>query len=161
MYYMAKDPVALAGEQRELPKVEMKVVDETTPQFRNFHIGNVYCNGADKGIFIRGLPEMHIKDIVLENMVLQAKNGIEVQEATDIRFNNIKIISQETNPVIDIVQSDKLLFDNISYKEGAALLFRVSGNRNGNITIKRTDASKAKKKIGFELGAKQESVTIK
>ena len=160
MYYMAKDPVVLAGEKRELPKIEFKNVDETTPQFRNFHISNVYCNGAEKGIFIRGLPVMHVKDIVLENMVLQATRGIDVQEASGISFKNIKIISAETNPVIDIVQSDKLVFDNITYKNGAELLFRVSGDRSGNISIKNIDASKAKEKITYELGATDKSVTI-
>jgi len=159
MYYMAKDPVALAGEKRELPKVEFKNVDETTPQFRNFHISNVYCNGAEKGIFVRGLPEMHVKDIVLEKMVIQAKKGIDVQEASGITFKNIKIISAETNPVIDIVQSDKLVFDNITYKDGAELLFRVSGERSGGISIKNTDAAKAKEKINYELGANEKSVT--
>jgi len=159
MYYMAKDPVALAGEKRELPKVEFKPVDETTPQFRNFHISNVYCNGAEKGIFVRGLPEMHVKDIILENMVLQAKKGIDVQEASGITFKNIKIISTETNPVIDIVQSDKLVFDNITYKDGAELLFRVSGERSGGISIKNTNAAKAKEKISYELGANEKSVT--
>src|SRR5688572_29461662 len=159
MYYMAKDPVALSGEKRELPKVEFKTVDETTPQFRNFHISNVYCNGAEKGIFVRGLPEMHVKDIVLENMVIQAKKGIDVQEASGITFKNIKIISAETNPVIDIVQSDKLVFDNITYKDGAELLFRVSGERSGGISIKNTNAAKAKEKIRYELGANEKSVT--
>jgi polygalacturonase len=159
MYYMAKDPVVLAGEKRELPKVEFKTVDETTPQFRNFHISNVYCNGAEKGIFVRGLPEMHVKDIVLENMVIQAKKGIDVQEASGITFKNIKIISAETNPVIDIVQSDKLVFDNITYKDGSELLFRVSGERSGGISIKNTDAAKAKEKISYELGANEKSVT--
>jgi polygalacturonase len=153
MYYMAKDPVALAGEKRELPKVEMKPVDETTPQFRNFHISNVYCNGAEKGIFVRGLPEMHVKDIVLENMVLQADKGVDVQEATGITFKNIKIISNETNPVIDVLQSDKITFDNITYKDGSELLFRISGDRCKNINIKNTDASKAKEKVKYELGA--------
>ena len=159
MYYMAKDPVVLAGEKRELPKVEFKTVDETTPQFRNFHISNVYCNGAEKGIFVRGLPEMHVKDIILENMVLQSKMGIDVQEASGISFKNIRIISAETNPVIDIVQSDKLVFDNITYKDGSELLFRVSGERSGNISIKNTDAAKAKEKISYELGANEKSVT--
>jgi polygalacturonase len=153
MYYMAKDPVVLLGEKRELPKVEFKPVDETTPQFRNFHISNVYCNGAEKGIFVRGIPEMHVKDIVLENMVLQADKGIDVQEATGITFKNIKVISHETNPVVDIIQSDKLVFDNITYKDGSELLFRVSGDRSKNITIKNTDASKAKEKVKYELGA--------
>jgi hypothetical protein len=160
MYYAAKDPVPMAGEKRELPKVEFKAVDETTPQFRNFHISNVYCNGATKGIFVRGLPEMHVKDIVLEDMVLQADKGIDVQEATGITFRNIRIISKETNPVVDVVHSDKLVFDNIHYKDGAELLFRVSGERSNNIVIKNTDASKAKEKITYELGATEKSVTV-
>ncbi len=161
MYYMAKDPVALVGEKRELPKVELKPVDETTPVFRNFHISNVYCNGAAKGIFVRGLPEMHVKDIVLENMVLQADKGIDVQESTGITFKNIKVISNETDPVIDVVHSDKLIFDNITYKDGAKLLFRINGKRSSNITIKNTDASNAKEKIRYELGAIEKSTIIK
>jgi polygalacturonase len=159
MYYAAKDPIPLAGEKRELPKVEFKPVDETTPVFKNFYISNVYCNGAEKGIFVRGLPEMHVKDIVLENMVLQSNKGIDIQESTGITFKNIKILSKETQPVIDIVQSDKLVFDNILYKDGAELLFRISGERSNAISIKNTDAGKAKEKIKFELGASEKMVT--
>ena len=161
MYYAAQDPIALAGEKRELPKVEFKPVDETTPVFKNFYISNVYCNGAEKGIFVRGIPEMHIKDIVLENMVLQARKGIDVQEATGIVFKNIKVITDNTNPVVDIIQSDKLVFDNITYKEGAALLFRVSGERSGDVIIKNTDAGKASQKIMYELGASEKNVSIR
>lgn len=161
MYYAAKDPIPLAGEKRELPKVEFKTVDETTPVFKNFQISNVYCNGAEKAIFIRGLPEMHVKDVVLENMVLQATKGIDIQEATNITFRNINVISAGTDPVIDIVQSDKLVFDNIRYKNAAELLFRVSGERSNSINIKNTDASGAKEKIVYELGASEKAITIK
>ena len=84
-----------------------------------------------------------------------------MQEATGITFKNIKVISNETNPVVDIVQSDKLIFDNITYKNGSDLLFRVNGERSGNIVIKNTDASHAKEKIVYELGASEKSVTIK
>jgi polygalacturonase len=153
MYYMAKDPVPLLGEKRELPKVEAKPVDETTPVFKNFHISNVYCNGAAKGIFVRGLPEMHIKDIVLENMVIQADKGIDVQEASGITFKNIQIISADTKPVVDILNSDNLSFDKITYKDGSEVLFSVSGDRNKNISIKNTNGTKAKEKILFEFGA--------
>lgn len=161
MYYAAKDPVPMAGEKRELPKVEFKTVDETTPVFKNFYISNVYCNGASKGIFVRGLPEMHVKDIVLENMVLQAKKGMDIQEASNIVFRNIKVISEETSPVIDVVHSDNLFFDKITYKDGSDLLFRISGDRSQGINIKNTDATKAKEKISYELGASEKSVTIK
>lgn len=160
MYYAAKDPIPLAGEKRELPNVEFKAVDETTPIFRNFNISNVYCNGADKAVFIRGIPEMHVKDMVLENMVLQADKGIDIQEASNITFRNIKIWGHESNPVIDVVQSDKLLFQKIDYKAGAQLLYRVSGERSGNITIDKTNATKATRILACELGATEKMITI-
>jgi IMP cyclohydrolase len=71
------------------------------------------------------------------------------------------MITDETNPVIDIVQSDRLTFDNITYKDGSELLFRISGERSNDIRIKNTDASKAKEKIVYELGATEKSVTAK
>lgn len=160
MYYMAKDPVPLAGEKRELPKVEMKPVDEGTPQFKNFHISNIYCNGAEKAVFIRGLPEMHVKDLTLENMVLQAKKGMDIQEASNVLLKNVKVISSETNPVVDIINSDGLIFDKLGYKAEADLLFRISGDRNKKIIIKNTDSSKAKNKIAFEAGASENAVSI-
>jgi len=146
MYYAARDPVPLAGEKREPPKVEFHPVSEATPQFRDFHISNVVCNGAEKAIFIRGLPEMHVQNIVLENMVLQAKKGIDCQEASGITFNNIKVISEETAPVVDVLNSDNITFNKLEYKPGATLLFRIGGDRSAKISIKNTDASKAKKK---------------
>jgi len=153
MYYMAKDPVPLAGEKRELPKTEFKQVDETTPVFKNFRISNVYCTGAEKAIFIRGLPEMQVSDVVLENMVLQANKGIDIQEAADVRFKHINIIAKETDPLIDLVQSNHILFDNISYKSGAGLLFRVGGERVKKIDIINTDMSGSREKVTTELGA--------
>ena len=161
MYYMSKDPIALAGEKREAPKVELLPVTEATPQFRDFHISNVVCYGAEKGIFIRGLPEMHVKNIVLENMVLQAKKGIDCQEATGITFNNIKVISKETNPVVEILNSTNIVFNKLTYTDGADLLFRIGGDRSGNISIKNTDASKALKKVQYEFGASEKSITLK
>ena len=153
MYYMAKDPVPLAGEKRELPKTEFKQADETTPVFKNFRISKLYCSGAAKAIFIRGLPEMQVSDVVLENMVLQANKGIDIQEAANIRFKHINVIVKESDPVIDLVQSNHILFDNILYKNGAGLLFRISGERVKKIDIINTDMSGSKEKVTAELGA--------
>jgi polygalacturonase len=161
MYYAAQDPVPLADEKRTAPKIEFKKVDETTPQFKDFHISNIVCNGAEKAIFIRGLPEMHVKDVVLENMVLQANKGIDMQEASGITFRNVNVISSETNPVVDVVNSDNISFDKLLYKAGSELLFRIGGDRSNAINISNTDASKAKQKIKFEFGATEKMVTIK
>ncbi|MCX8020354.1 MAG: glycoside hydrolase family 28 protein [Chitinophagaceae bacterium] len=154
MYYAARDPIPLAGEKRELPKVEMKPVDETTPSFRNFYIRNVYCNGADKAIFIRGLPEMHVKNVVLENMVLQADKGIDIQEAGNITFRNITLHTQHADPLVDITQSEELLFENLRFDKNIPLLFRINGDRCGRIRVKHTHTSLAKEPYRFELGAR-------
>ena len=161
MYYMAKDPVVLAGEKRELPDVIFKPVDETTPIFRNFQVKQVYCNGAGKALFIRGLPEMHISAIDLQDMVLQADKGFDIQEASDIRLRNIQLISRETNPVVDITQSDNLQFDQLRYPDGSNLLFRINGDRSKAISIQHTDTSKAKEKMSFELGATDKAISEK
>ncbi|MEO5685305.1 MAG: glycoside hydrolase family 28 protein [Chitinophagaceae bacterium] len=160
MYYMAKDPVALAGEKRELPKTEFKQVDESTPVFRNFRISDVYCSGASKAIFIRGLPEMHVTDIVLQNMVLQADKGIDIQEAENIQFKNIKVMAASNNPVIDLVQSSRISFDKIVYKTGAEVLLRVSGDRVKKIDVINTDTSGSKEKLAIELGADGKEVKM-
>lgn len=161
MYYAAVDPVALAGEKRELPKVETLPVTQATPQFQNFVIKNVVCNGASKGIFIRGIPEMHVKNVHLENITLNADKGIDVQEASGITFKNIKMLSADTKPVVDIINSDNLTFDKLTYKKDSELLFRVAGDRTKKINIQNTDASKAKEKIQYEFGAREQDVTIK
>ena len=83
MYYMAKDPVALAGEKRELPKVEFKTVDETTPQFQKFSYQQCVLQRSRERNFCKRLPEMHVKDIVLENMVLQAKKELICRKQAD------------------------------------------------------------------------------
>jgi polygalacturonase len=161
MYYAAQDPVPLVGEKRELPKVEFKPVDETTPQFQDFHISNIVCNGAARAIFIRGIPEMHVKNVTLENMVLQADMGFDIQEASGIVFRNIKVIAAQTNPVVDIVNSDHLVFDKLTYNDNAILLFRVGGERSNAINISATDNTKAKQKIGFEFGANESMISNK
>ncbi|MCM5527284.1 glycoside hydrolase family 28 protein [Parasegetibacter sp. NRK P23] len=161
MYYAAKDPVPLEGEKRELPKVEFKPVTEETPVFKNFFISDVVCNGAAKAIFIRGLPEMHISNINLSNMTLQAEKGIECSEATDIRFNNVKILSKHTSPVVDIVNSDRIFFNGLSTSAAPELLFRVGGDRVRQIEVSNTTAQDAKNKIEYEFGASPSQVKFK
>ena len=152
MYYMAKDPVVLAGEKREPPVVEMKPVDESTPQFQNFYFRNITCNGAAKGIFVRGIPEMHIKNILIENAVLQADEGIDIQEASNITLNNITMLSKNTKPVAYILNSDNITINNLKYKDSADVLAMVQGDRTKAISILNSDVTKAKQKLMAGFG---------
>ncbi|MES2374155.1 MAG: glycosyl hydrolase family 28 protein [Bacteroidota bacterium] len=161
MYYMAKDPVVLAGEKRDMPKIELLPVNEGTPIFRDFYINNISCIGAEKGVFIRGIPEMNISNIRLTNMILQTKKGIDITEAANIAFNNVKLITSGTDPVIYLQNSNGIEFTNISYNDKAPVLLSVNGERSKNIRISKTDLSKAKNKTEFKFGANTSSVEFK
>ena len=161
MYYAAQDPIVLVGEKREAPKVVVLPVTEATPQFKNFYVSNVVCNGAEKAVFIRGLPEMHIQNIELKNMVIQAKHGIEISEATGIIFKNVEIITQNTNPVVDVLNSNTVVFDKLKYPSSAELLFRIGGDRTNNISVTNTNTSAAKQRSQFEFGAKEDVLKIR
>lgn len=161
MYYAAQDPIPLAGEKREPPKVETLPVSEATPQFQNFHIQNVVCHGAEKGIFVRGLPEMNVKNIVMEDMVLQSREGLDLTEATGITLRNVQLISTNTNPVLNIHNGKNITLDKIGYKEGSELLLNVTGEKSSMIRLENTDASKAKKKLETSYGADQKAVETK
>jgi hypothetical protein len=135
----------------------MLPVTEFTPQFKDFYVKNIVCYGAEKGIFIRGLPEMNIKNIKLENLVLQSRIGVQCEEATNVSIKNLKIITTETNPLINILNSNNILFDKLSFNN-ADLLVNVVGDRNSKIKLTNVDTSKAKNKITASFGANENIV---
>jgi polygalacturonase len=161
MYYAAQDPVVLAGEKREPPKIQVLPVTDATPQFKNFYVNNIVCDGSEKAVFIRGLPEMHIQNIELKNMVIQSEKGIEMSEATGITFKNVEIITQNTNPVLDVLNCEEVVFDKLAFPGSSELLFRIGGERTKNISVTNTNISTAKQKSLFEFGAKEDVLIIK
>ncbi|WP_461790613.1 glycoside hydrolase family 28 protein [Pedobacter sp.] len=159
MYYAAVDPIALVGDQREAPKVEMLPVTEETPVFKDFFIDNVVCDGAEKAIFVRGLPEMSIANINLSNINIKATKGIDIQEGKAINLTNVKLTIEHGNPLINIQNANNVNLKNIGYNS-ADLLFRISGDRNSNIKTSGLDVSKAQKQAEFLNGAQEKSLQI-
>ena len=68
MYYAATDPIKINGEPTIAPIIEKVPVTEATPQFQNFYFDNIVCDGASKAVFVRGLPEMKVKNIQLSHL---------------------------------------------------------------------------------------------
>ncbi len=161
MYYAAQDPIALAGEKREPPKVESLPVTEETPQFRNIFINNVVAQGAEKAIFVRGLPEMNVKNIVMENMVIQAKHGLDMTEGSGITLRNVQLITKDSDPVMNIHNSQNIVLDRIQFNQDADLLMNISGEKSKGIRLNNTDVKKAKKGIEFSYGATADATVSK
>lgn len=159
MYYAAVDPILLKGDKRDAPKVVMLPITEETPVFRDFHIANVVCDGAAKAIFIRGLPELSISNITLENLSIKAKEGIDIQEAKNITLKNVSLVIAKADPLINIQNGNQINLKNVKYNT-AQVLFRISGDRNSAIQSSGLDTSKAKIKTEFLVGAEEKSLQI-
>ena len=153
MYYFVK--FATDGQRDERP-----VVNEGTPVFQNMKFENIVCNGAKKGVFIRGLPEMAVKNITMEHMTLQADKGIELIDASGIRLSSIQLITTDTKPVILVENSSNLVFDSIQYDAHSSLLFSINGERSQAIKVTNTDVTKAQTKAEFSKGALEKNLTL-
>jgi polygalacturonase len=159
MYYFAKPP-SIAEVYAGTAKDSVPPVTEATPQFRDIHISNVVCDGAEEGIFVRGLPEMNIRDIYFDHMVLKAAKGAELAEAQQVHLNDIRLVTSDSDPVIYVENSSQLTFDHISYNPGAGLLFSINGDKCSAIRVRDTDASKAVRNAAFQYGAVPKTLEI-
>ena len=148
MYYMAKDPVPKPGEKYELPVMKAEPLNDGTPQFQNFYIRNVVCKGAETAIMVRGLPEMSIKNINIENAVLQSNKGFICIEGENINLKNVSLFTKDKT-VMQIQNSTNVTMDGIKYADSRDLLLNISGDRSKSIKLINTDDKKAKKNIEF------------
>jgi DNA sulfur modification protein DndE len=149
MYYMAKDPVPVAGESRELPEIKTEPLDEGTPQFKDFFIRNTTCKGANTGILVRGLPEMNIQNILIENAILESDQGLLAVEADNIRLKNVTFLTKDKT-VMKVQNGKNITLDGIQFKPNADVLLQIMGTRSQNIRLLNTNSSQAKKEV--ELG---------
>lgn len=160
MYYAAQDPVPMAGEKRDAPKVQLLPVTEETPIFRNFRINNVVCDGASKAVFVRGLPEMQISDIELSNLVIKAKQGIDIQEAKGISLKGVRLEVEKAAPLINIQNGNNIKLANIAFNK-ADRLFAISGEGSKAILLSGTNVAAAGEKAVFTNGAAENVLEIK
>jgi polygalacturonase len=128
LYYFVK--FATDGERDTRP-----VLNEGTPVFRNMVFENIVCNGAKKGIFIRGLPEMPVSGITIKNCTLNAKIGAELVDAAGITFENIRFNTTGNEPVINVENVDGLTVSGLQYPAGKGKILKVAGSRTQSINL--------------------------
>ena len=90
MYYNGKE----AAEALKNPTANIQPVTEATPQFQNFFIRNIICNGAEQGIMIQGLPESNVKNVLIENSIFQTKHSYTFLNADGVRLINTQFINE-------------------------------------------------------------------
>jgi DNA sulfur modification protein DndE len=160
MYYAAKDPVRADGKENELPTIKAEPLNDGTPQFKEFYIKNIVCKGAETAILIRGLPEMAIKNINIENAIIESNKGLVCIEAENISLKNVTLLTNDKT-VMQIQNSKKIVLDNIKYGDQKDVLLKVMGDKSEGVSLLNTDTKKVKKDIELGVGVKSKVVSKK
>jgi polygalacturonase len=106
LFYGGKAPLDETGAPAE---GKPPAVTEATPQFRDIHIENVLCRGAQSAIVLQGLPEMPLRDITFKNVSITSQKGVSVIDAERISFDNVRVQTTTDEPVKPIrVKESKL-----------------------------------------------------
>jgi DNA sulfur modification protein DndE len=157
MYYEAKDPVALVGEENKLPIIRAEPLNEGTPSFRSFFLENIKCNGAETAIMLRGLPELNIKNISIKNSNFTSNKGLICIEAENISLENVGLFTIDKT-VLQIQNSKTISFDALDYKKNNKIFLELNGENSANISFKNTSIEHINSAFVFKSGADKKSI---
>ncbi len=155
MYYSGGSPIVEARKDLTIRNAEL--VTDRTPQFKNFFVKNIVCNGADRAIVINGLPELSIKNMLLENVSITSKRGVFIADADGVQMNNCRIVPQ-SGDVFNIIQSRNVTIKGGIYPAPVDLFLKVFGEKSENIRLIGVDLKQVEKEIELEKNVKANAV---
>lgn len=86
---------ALISETAKEASAGMPLVDETTPEFRDFRFEGIVCAGAKQAVYINGLPELPLKNVEFRNCTFTATKGVEMHNAQDVTFDKVFVNGEQ------------------------------------------------------------------
>lgn len=110
LYYSGKAATDNINVKQPVSTDNIPPVTEETPSFRNIYINNVKCDGARRAMFFNGLPEMKIRNIVVENMIITSTLGAELVYTEGVSLKNVKIYAKQ-GPKISTRFSGNVVID--------------------------------------------------
>ncbi len=142
-YYQNTAPTT--NDKATVEKVNIDA-DEKTPEFRKISISDVICRGANRAVFIQGLPEMPVSQIELNNIYITSTKGLTAVDADQIKISNSKILSEE-GPVLSLTNSRNIQVSEVEIPTKFKNAIQLSGKKTKNIIFKNYDLSKLKNQI--------------
>ncbi|SDK63540.1 Polygalacturonase [Catalinimonas alkaloidigena] len=131
-------------------------VTEETPQFKDIYIKDVVCRGAGQAVLLKGLPEMNIKNVNLENIrITEAGKGILCSEADGVTMKNV-VIEPKHGPVLHLENSRNVQVAGLEYPDGQEAIVQVDGTQTKNISLQNAGGPE-----GLTLGTQVEKAEVK
>lgn len=123
-----------------------------TPQFKNIVIRDVVVKGAQQAVFLQGLPEMNLENVVISDMLLEADNGITVIDANGVKINNVKLITKNET-VLEFYNTQNAEVTGFMSHNKTPKTITVNGPKSSNIVLKSADPQNLEKctQVGTEV----------
>lgn len=160
MYYGGRAPIPEEGEQQDSSaRGEVFPVNEGTPQFRKIYCKNITCRGAAGAVLLQGLPEMPIREIELENILISADTGLVCTDAEQIKLTNVKILP-EKSPVFSFYDSRDVTMQIIRDEESEGVFIKLQGEKTQDIHLAGSNISRFVDRIQFTGGVQPDAITM-
>ncbi len=147
LYYGGQSVSEMMADGGPKTTSEKYPVTEETPQFKNISIKNILIKGASQAVFLQGLPEMNLENVEISNLTATSKNGFIIIDADQVKINNIKIETENSN-VFSILNSKNMELSNIEFKSNSENAVSINGSLCDKIELKsseKVDFSKSTK----------------
>lgn len=156
MYYSGGAPDVEATKDLSVRKAEP--VTDKTPQFQDFSIKNIVCDGANRAVVINGLPEMPVKNMVFKNLSIESGRGVFLADADGIQLDSCRIVPR-SGAVVSVIQSRRVTIKGGAYPPEADVFLRVAGEQSEDIRLVGVTLKRAKNTIELGEGVKATAVT--
>jgi hypothetical protein len=135
LYYGGKSASEMLEEKDQEGTDEIMPVTEETPLFRNIFIRDITCKGAWQAIFLQGLPEMNLKNIQFENILMEAERGMSCKDVNHLNIKGLKLIIKKL-PAINLTNAKNVMVENPEVSAEAGKMISIYGKRTENIIFK-------------------------
>jgi polygalacturonase len=150
LFYDYSAPIREDGQEEQSPFLDRPsaLVTEETPQFKDIEVKNIFCRGAETAVKIIGLPEMTVKNIKFDNMVISANKGFIFVDTEDIVLKNINATINKGS-IISCFNSKNMFLENFSKTNDIETFIMIDGERSKNIKIQQGEMTLNKEQINL------------
>jgi polygalacturonase len=144
LFYAGLAPTEMGENPVENLLTNAPPVSEETPVFRNIHISNINCQGADHALQIMGLPEMPVKGLTLENSVFSTERGVSCLFASDLSLSEV-LVRTGDHPTVTLTNVQGAEIKGVEGNH--AMRFHVAGSATREIVIGTADEQALTEKL--------------
>jgi len=159
MYYGGLSVAEMVAEGKKDESVTSEVfpVTEETPLFRNITIKNLTCKGASQAVYLQGLPELNLDNIILENIDIEADNGLTCIDANGISIKGMRLRTKNL-PAMRFINSLNVGIEKLDVPKNQNPSIVIKGEKSKNIIIRSINPGIENR---AEIGNEVDTGTIK